>query len=84
MGPNGRTVTLGVPTVDLKSLALRPAISTDEPPQFGSRGTAGLVLRAAAYYDPSLRNVKIQMDSGNMGPGLLKVGEAGVIKEENQ
>ena len=81
MSPNAKRRIFGVPTIDLNPLVMPPAGDSPEPPQFGSRGTAGLVLRAAAYYDPSLRNVKIQQDTGNMGPGLLKVGEAGVVKE---
>lgn len=83
MSPNGRTVINGVSTIDWRTIAYSPAGSppNSPPPAYYARGTAGLVLRAAAYFDPSLANLSILQTQGNLGPGLTRVGQAGVEKE---
>lgn len=51
------------------------------------RGTAGdinnrILLQAAAYYDPSLRNTQIDKEAGQLdAPGQLEVGQAGLKLE---
>lgn len=51
------------------------------PPQHLLRGTQGMLLRAAAYYDPSLRNYKMTDNEAVLEPGL-EVGRAGFEKEK--
>lgn len=46
-------------------------------PDYGDRGSAGLLLQSAAYYDPSLRDVKLNRETGQMSAGL-EPGTAGV------
>ena len=49
------------------------------PPEYTLRGSAGLVLQAAAYYDPSVATF-VNQQSGQFDTGLA-VGEAGVNAE---
>jgi hypothetical protein len=55
----------------------------DTSAMYPSRGTAGvngnsLLLQAAAYYDPSLRNTRIDPKTGQLNaPNQLEVGQAG-------
>lgn len=78
--PNGRQSIEGVGTVDTRTIALPPQTSIGvSRPSFTDRGTCGLVLRAAIYFDPSLQQ-KINGTIGNMSPGLMP-GRAGVTKE---
>lgn len=64
-----------------------------QTPNYLDRGTAGLLLQAAKYYDPSLRNTQLGTgtlqaegvaltgdDNSQLNAGLL-VGEAGVRRE---
>ena len=79
MGPNARTVTEGIATLDPRPVCLPPLGSwgTAPFPKVDTRGTLGLVLRAAVYFDPSLQQ-KMDFANGNMQPGI-RVGEAGKI-----
>lgn len=51
-----------------------PAVNT--PPAPG-RGTAGILLQAAAYYDPALRNTTLDPNTGQFTGNGREVGQAG-------
>ena len=53
--------------------------STNAPPYL-ERGTAGILLQAAAYYDPSLRGVIVNPSVGQFTQGIMP-GQAGVNVE---
>lgn len=50
-------------------------------PAYKDRGSASRFLQAARYYDPSLQNVVLGENNGNLSGGL-DVGTAGVNKEQ--
>ena len=50
------------------------------PPGYSERGTAGIVLQAAAYYDPSIPSTTINLNTEQLSTGRL-VGEAGQLAE---
>lgn len=45
------------------------SVRNEIPPPYTDRGTAGLLLQAAAYYDPSLANNRINPTTGQMNNG---------------
>lgn len=51
------------------------------PPAWTLRGTAGLLLQAAAYYDPSVAATKIVEQQGQLSPGK-EVGRVGVLDND--
>ncbi len=51
----------------------------EDPPEYTQRGT-GLLLQAAAYYDPSLRDNAMDPEEGQMQRGR-EIGTAGRIRE---
>lgn len=50
-------------------------------PNYKTFGTAGLLLQAAAYYDPSLASNKVLPATGNFEQGM-QIGQAGLSNEE--
>ena len=50
-------------------------------PAYPVYGTAGRLLQAAAYWDPSLRNLKMDPKTGNIAPPQKEVGQAGLEGE---
>ena len=54
----------------------------DYSPNYPIRGTANQLIQAAAYYDPSLKSIKMGSDGQLVGvAGGLEVGQAGANKE---
>lgn len=83
LDPNGKVSIQGVGTIDANTLASKPFGSEGAPaPSFTTRGTAGLALKAAQYFIPSLQQ-KIDQTKGMLSEGT-KVGTAGVNKETNK
>lgn len=83
MKPNTQDATNrfeGVAGVNLTQLVNTPGSSTATKPLYLNRGTAGYVLQAAAYYDPSLQGTALNPVTGQMTAGL-PVGEAGTKRE---
>jgi hypothetical protein len=44
------------------------------PPNYPLRGTAGLLLRAAYYWDPTIPGMRVDPTTGNIEPGSTGVG----------
>ncbi len=60
----------------ISTINYEPAIQ----PTYSSRGSASLLLQAAAYYDPNLTDNAINIATSQLNNGL-EVGEAGVFSE---
>lgn len=54
---------------------------TAPTPAYTDRGTASLLLQAAAYYDPSILATQINKATGQFNTLALEVGQAGVNQE---
>jgi hypothetical protein len=54
--------------------------NSDYIPFHPDRGSASLLLQAAAYYDPSLANVKLDRETGQLSAGV-EPGKAGTTRE---
>ncbi len=71
-------------SVDFNRIAFTPtgtgALVNTAPPYFPLQGAAELMLEAAAYFDPSLRGVKVDPTTDQLNAGL-QVGQAGKTKE---
>jgi len=68
---------LGIWGLPLKKIAVTPNSDPVEPatPGYADRGTAGLLLRAASYFDPSLTNIVLG-ESSSTGDNLgTEVGD---------
>jgi hypothetical protein len=79
--PQQAGIVGGVWGLRLQNLAYTP-LSDDViyTPPYSCRGTASLLLHAAAYYDPSLKSTVLNRMEGQLTAGL-EVGVAGVVKE---
>ncbi len=66
--PNSRSIN---------TITYEPAIQ----PNYTPRGTAGLLLQAAAYYDPSLTTTAINLGTSQLDAGV-QPGQAGLLGEE--
>lgn len=63
----------------IQPIPLTPTATRAKP---FTRGTAKLLLQAAAYYDPNLINLKVDQSTGQFDGDVKRVGEAGVEAEE--
>ena len=71
-GPIGRKKTFGFNAVNLSAVVSPPTGSdpaTAKAPAVSDRGAADLLIQAAAYFDPSLENQKLNKDLGQLFPG---------------
>lgn len=75
-----RAAQIAMMTTNLVSL---PGVDDVQQPTpvYKLTGTSARLLHACAYYDPSLSNLKLDPTNGQVGPGLLSPGTAGVQKE---
>lgn len=80
---NAKARTNGIAGVNFNNMARTPFSDgvTNYKPQYPIRGTAGYLLQAAAYYDPSLRGVAIEAVQGQLNEGV-EIGRAGKEGEE--
>lgn len=69
MGPNQRVRQAGIATVDLNQIVQLDNVPKEQPP-YQDRGTAGLLLQAAAYYDPRLQQ-RLERSLGQLNPGQM-------------
>jgi len=85
---NKKTTVQNINAFDTTGITYVPGVDDTEDfvPEMQSRGTAGIVLQAAAYYDPSLteavlNSVTGQMVNGDGGDPLPEVGTVGLEGE---
>lgn len=62
----------GIPGLMTKGFPVK-----DYTPPYLLRGSALILLQAAAYYDPSLTNITLSADDDQLGPGLTAIGTGG-------
>lgn len=67
--------TQGVWAMDFKSMVDMPLSDVKDSPEYQIKGTAGAVLQAAAYYDPSLIGTHLDGETGQLSDGK-EVGRA--------
>lgn len=84
MKPAGKKRTDAVWQIDFEPMAFTPgtdgAVLPADHPLIRDYGSANVLLRAAAYYDPSLAN-SFELANRQLAQGL-PVGQAGIIREQ--
>jgi len=69
---------MGLPLIPSPAMVETPySDENPQPPPYRLRGSAGYLLIAARYYDPSLQNTKLNTD-GQLSEGGPQVGKGGV------